>query len=83
MRPHSASVLSHRGQTLAPVATLLTPAERVRVDAAGEGLYRAIHHESLDDVLRDLRAREISAVLLSVTRCDASAASRVGGPLDS
>jgi AraC-like DNA-binding protein len=78
MRPHSASVLSSRGQSLAPVATLLTPAERVRVDAAGEGLYRAIHRETLDDVLRDLREREISAVLLSVTRCDAHAASRVG-----
>jgi AraC-like DNA-binding protein len=78
MRPHSASVLSSRGQSLAPVATLLTPAERVRVDAAGEGLYRAIHRETLEDVLRDLREREISAVLLSVTRCDVHAASRVG-----
>jgi AraC-like DNA-binding protein len=78
MRPQSASVLSSRGQTLAPVATLLTPAERIRVDAAGEGLYRALHHETLDDVLRDLREREISAVLLSVTRCDSKAALRLG-----
>ncbi len=77
MRPHSASVLSSR-QTLAPVATLLTPSERTRVDAAGEGLYRALHRETLDDVLRDLREREISAVLLSVARCDSQATLRLG-----
>ena len=53
----------------AHVSTVLTPAERLRVDAAGEGLYRAIHRESLDDVLRDLRARRAGAVLVSVTRC--------------
>src|SRR5690349_3143900 len=32
-------------QTLAPVTTILTPAERVRVDAAGEGLYTALHRD--------------------------------------
>jgi AraC-like DNA-binding protein len=78
MRPHSASLLSSRGQPLAPVATLLAPSERVRVDAAGEGLYRALHRETLDDVLRDLREREISAVLLSVACCDPHAAMRLG-----
>lgn len=53
----------------AHVSTMLTPAERLRVDAAGAGLYRAIHRESLDDVLRDLRERRADAVLVSVTRC--------------
>ena len=53
----------------AHVSTVLTPAERLRVDAAGAGLYRALHRESLDDVLRDLRERRAAAVLVSVTRC--------------
>jgi len=51
------------------VTTMLDPGERVRVDAAGVGLYRAYHRESLDDILRDLRERPIGAVLLSVARC--------------
>jgi AraC-like DNA-binding protein len=56
-------------QTLAPVTTILTPAERVRVDAAGEGLYTTLHRDSVDDVIRDLKERHASAVLVSVTRC--------------
>lgn len=54
---------------LPAVTTMLDPGERARVDAAGVGLYRAYHRESLDDILRDLRERPIGAVLLSVTRC--------------
>lgn len=59
-----------RSQRMAPIATVLTPTERVRVDAAGEGLYNAIHRDSLDDVIRDLKERSVSAVVLSVTRCE-------------
>ena len=55
--------------SLPAVSTMLDPAERARVDAAGAGLYHAIHRESLDDVFRDLRERPIGAVLFSVTRC--------------
>lgn len=55
--------------TPAPVTTMLTPAERLRVDAAGAGRYRALHRDSVDDVLRDLRERRAAAVLLSVARC--------------
>ncbi len=55
---------------LAPVSTMLTRDERLRVDAAGEGLYETVHRESLDDVIRDLRERRASAVVLSVARCD-------------
>ncbi|HWE40993.1 MAG TPA: helix-turn-helix domain-containing protein [Gemmatimonadaceae bacterium] len=55
--------------SLAAVATMLDPAERARVDAAGVGVYRALHHDSLDDVFRDLRERPIGAVLVSVCRC--------------
>lgn len=64
--------------SLAAVATVLTPAERLRVDAAGEGLYRAIHRDSVDDVIRDLKERRAGAVLVSVSRCsDSHAASRM------
>ena len=55
--------------TPAPVTTMLTPAERLRVDAAGAGLYRTLHRDSVDDVLRDLRERRAAAVLVSVARC--------------
>lgn len=51
------------------ITTLLHPLERARVDAAGAGYYRAVHRESLEDVVRDLRERRAGAMLLSVTRC--------------
>ena len=54
---------------LTPVTTILTPSERVRVDAAGEGLYTALHRDTIDDVIRDLKERSATAVLVSVTRC--------------
>src|SRR5687768_13526105 len=62
---------------LAPVTTILTPAERVRVDAAGEGLYTAMHRDSIDDVIRDLKEHHAAAVLVSVTRCGPRDATRV------
>lgn len=65
---------SDRG--LPPVATLLTPAERLRVDAAGEGCYQTLHHESVEDVIRDLKSRQVQAVLVSVS-CAGPHASRV------
>ena len=46
---------------LMPVSTILTPGERQRVDAAGEGLYAALHRESFDEVLADLRERRAGA----------------------
>ena len=51
-----------------PVATLLTPAERQRVDAAGDGCYVALHRENVDELLHDLREQRASAVLVSVSR---------------
>ncbi len=54
---------------IAPVSTMIEPAERQRVDAAGAGLYRTIHRDSISEVLRDLKERRISAVLVSVGRC--------------
>ena len=56
-------------EPLASIATILDPTERARVDAAGIGIYRALHRETLDDVFRDLRERPIGAVLVSVCRC--------------
>lgn len=61
----------------APVLTVLEPDERVRVDAAGAGLYRAIHKESVADALEDLKRRRVSAVLVSVMRCGREADRRM------
>lgn len=55
---------------LAAVSTVLTPTERLRVDAAGEGSYRALHRDNVDDVVKDLKANRAAAVLVSVARCD-------------
>lgn len=55
--------------SLTPIATMLLPGERPRVDAAGEGLYQTLHRDSLDDVLRDLYEHRAKAVLVSVSRC--------------
>lgn len=60
---------NHGSASLTPVATMLLPAERSRVDAAGEGFYRTFHRDSIDDLISDLRAQRVSAVLVSVTRC--------------
>ena len=59
------------------VATILTPAERSRVDAAGEGLYRSIHRESVDDVIRDVREARAAAVVVSVSYCDKTSSNPV------
>ncbi|MCC6242810.1 MAG: helix-turn-helix transcriptional regulator [Gemmatimonadaceae bacterium] len=59
------------------VATFLTPIEQQRVDAAGHGCYRALHRESLEDLLVDLRSRAVSAVLVSVARYQAQHAPQV------
>lgn len=61
---------------LPPISTLLTPAERQRVDAAGEGCYRALHRDSVDDLIRDLKTRRVQAVLVSVS-CAGVQAGRV------
>lgn len=53
---------------ITPVTTMLLPGERLRVDAAGEGVYRTLHRDSLEDVIRDVRERRASAVLVSVAR---------------
>lgn len=59
-----------RRVSLTHVATVLTPAERSRVDAAGEGLYCSIHRDSVDEVIRDVREARAAAVVLSVSYCE-------------
>src|SRR5262245_2926325 len=56
-----------------PVATMLTPTERLRVDAAGDGAYLAYHRDTLAEVVQDVKSNRVSAVLVSVTRCDSHA----------
>jgi len=59
------------------LATFLTPAERQRVDAAGEGCYETLHRESLDELLVDLRTQHVAAVLVSVARYETQHATQV------
>jgi AraC-like DNA-binding protein len=63
--------------SLTPVATVLLPPERPRVDAAGEGLYCTLHRDSLDDAMHDLKAQRARAVVLSVACCGGSEAPKV------
>ena len=60
-----------------PLSTILTPGERQRVDAAGEGLYAALHRESFDEVLADLRERRAGAVLISIARYGLQSSARM------
>lgn len=59
------------------ITTVLTPDERLRVDAAGQGIYQACHRETLNDALRDLRDHRAAAVIVSIARCDPSDLPRV------
>jgi AraC-like DNA-binding protein len=59
------------------VVTMLTPHERTKVDAAGEGCYVAVHRDNMDELLQDLRECRAQAVIVSVARCNARAASSV------
>lgn len=60
-----------------PVSTILTPGERQRVDAAAEGLYSALHRESFEEVLADLRERRAGAVLISIARYGLQSSARM------
>jgi AraC-like DNA-binding protein len=62
----------------AQVSTMhLSADERASVDLAGVGLYRAMHRDSADDVVRDLRERGADAVVVSAASCDERSAARV------
>ena len=68
---------SKRKPTPTPVSTILTPLERSRVDAAAQGLVDALHRESLEEVLSDLRQQRASLVLISVTKYGSQNSSHV------
>jgi AraC-like DNA-binding protein len=68
---------SKRKAVRTPVSTILTPLERSRVDAAAQGLCDALHRESLEEVLSDLRHHKADLVLISVTRYGSQSSSRV------
>jgi AraC-like DNA-binding protein len=51
------------------VAAVLLPAERSRVDAAGNGCFSVVHRDSIPDALRVVRERPVDAVIVSVHRC--------------
>jgi len=70
-------MLGTNKQRIAPITTVLDPADRTRVDAAGAGLYRTIHRDCVDEVLQDLKERRISAVVVSVSRCIREETARV------
>lgn len=61
----------------AAVLTWLDPGDRPRVDAAGSGVYRAMHHDSVDSLRRDVRRTHPAAVLMSVGRSLSDHAPRV------
>ena len=50
------------------VSTWLIPSERDSVDAAGFGTYTALHRESMQDVVADLRSNRASAAIISAGR---------------
>src|SRR5213593_4543575 len=68
---------SKRNSARTPVSTILAPLERSRVDAAAQGLCDALHRESLDEVLSDLRDQKANLVLISVTKYASQNSSRV------
>lgn len=51
------------------VAAVLSPEERTRADAAGDGSFDLVHRDSLRDAIRMVRERPVDAVLVSVRRC--------------
>jgi AraC-like DNA-binding protein len=51
------------------VATVLLPAERSRLEAAGQGCFGAVHGDSLEDAADAVRQGAAHALFLSVHRC--------------
>lgn len=68
---------NYAGRHTAAVSTVLTPAERPRVDAAGEGSYYALHRECVEEAMRDVKENRASAIIVSVACCDQHARSRM------
>jgi AraC-like DNA-binding protein len=65
------------------VSTMLTGAERCRVDAVGMDAYEVVHRDSIDEVVGDVRARRARAVVLSVACYQPGNATRIEGRIAS
>lgn len=63
------------------ILTVVTPVERSRLDAAAQGHYIALHRDSIDEVVSELRTRTVTAVVVSAAcyqdRCESSMAQLV------
>jgi AraC-like DNA-binding protein len=66
-----------RSRVPLPVSTLLTPDERLRVDAAGMGIYQAIHRHSIEEIARDLHSNRVTAMVLSANCCEQQALPKI------
>jgi len=55
------------------IATVLLPAERLKVEAAGHGCFTVLHRDTVPDAVRAVRERPVDGILLSVHRCPATA----------
>jgi len=53
----------------ATVATVVLPAERSRLEAAGQGCFHTVHGDSVEDAARAIRRGRADAMFLSVHRC--------------
>lgn len=64
--------MNHRVSQARPtVAAVLSPTERARVEAAGNGYFTLLVRESVPEAVTAVRERGVDAVLLSAHRCDA------------
>jgi len=65
-------VSARSGPPTPTIATILLPAERARVEAAGDGHFAVLHQETVPSVINAVRERPVDAILLSAHRCDAT-----------
>ena len=55
------------------IAAVLLPAERLKVEAAGQGCFTLLHRDTVPEAVRAVRERPVDGILLSVHRCPANA----------
>lgn len=55
------------------IAAVLLPAERLRVEAAGQGCFTLLHRDSVPDAVRAVRERPVDGILVSIHRCSGDA----------
>jgi AraC-like DNA-binding protein len=55
------------------IAAVLSPAERIKVEAAGQGCFTLLHRDTVPEAVRAVRERPVDGILLSVHRCPRAA----------